>query len=169
MLHLLALLCLICALGLLILLSAIDLKTRLLPNKFVVPFALLGIAFHALTGFHWLSPLAMIGGGALCYGVLYGVRAMANHIYQRDTLGLGDVKLMGAAGLWLGPETVMLALSAGAAAGVIHGVVYAFWLAIKTKTSPQFKALQIPAGPGLAVGIVIGGLLLFHEFRPFAG
>lgn len=152
---------------LLLALSLIDLKTRLLPDKLVFPFALLAPVFHAATGFSFLSPLAMIGGGLLCGGLLYAIRAMANRIYKTDTLGLGDVKLMGAAGLWLGPEIVMLSLSAGAAAGLVHGVTVALYSALKNKEKPQFKGLKIPAGPGLAVGIVIGGFILLQDFHPF--
>lgn len=159
--------CLTIGAVLLIALAVIDLKTRLLPNRLVLPFALLGILFHTATNFTILSPLAVASGGALCFALLYGLRAAANFMYKDDTLGLGDIKLMGAAGLWLGPELVMLALSAGAFAGLMHGIIYALYIAAKNQTKPNFKRLKIPAGPGLVVGIIIGGYLLLQDVHPF--
>jgi leader peptidase (prepilin peptidase)/N-methyltransferase len=162
-----ALLCLAGALILLAALSWVDLKTRLLPNVMVAPFAILGIVFHGVTLFQYLSPFAVIAGGVAGYGIMYAIRAVANHMYKTDALGLGDVKLLGAAGLWLGPDAVMLAMSAGAFAGALHGVVHALWQARKTGTRPAFARLQIPAGPGFAVGIAAVAVYQFWDFRPF--
>lgn len=160
-----ALLCLIAAAGLLIALSVIDLRVRLLPNVLVAPLALLGIIFHIVTRWHYLDITLVLLGGLAGFGILYGVRAVANHIYKMDALGLGDVKLLGAAGLWLGPEMVMMALSVGAFAGLLHGIGIALWISYKTKTKPRFAGLQLPAGPGFAVGIVAVALYMFHDFR----
>lgn len=160
--------CLMAATGLLIALSVIDLRVRLLPNVLVLPFALLGVVFHILTGWQFLDYTEMLLGGLAGFGILYAIRAVANHLYKMDALGLGDVKLMGAAGLWLGPEMVMMALSVGAFAGLLHGVAVALWMAHKTKSKPQFARLQIPAGPGFAVGIVVTAVYMFSDFRPWA-
>lgn len=159
--------CLIAALGLLVALSVIDLKVRLLPNVLVLPFALLGIFFHIATKWHYLDMTGMLLGGLAGLGLLYLIRMAANHIYQQDALGLGDVKLMGAAGLWLGFDMVMMALSLGAFAGLLHGIAVGLLTAYKTKTKPNFHRLQIPAGPGFAVGIVLVALYIFQDFRPW--
>lgn len=160
--------CLIGACGLLIALSVIDLKVRLLPNILVLPFAVLGVVFHISTSWQYLDYTQMLLGGLAGFGILYAIRAIANHLYKMDALGLGDVKLMGAAGLWLGPEMVMMALSVGAFAGLLHGVAVALWIAYKTKSKPQFSRLQIPAGPGFAVGIIVVAIYMFSDFRPWA-
>lgn len=148
-----AALCLAGGAGLLLALSKTDMETRLLPNRMVAAFAALGLAFHLATAAAFLAPLDIVFGGLAGFGALYLVRAAANRVYGTDALGLGDVKLIGAAGLWLGPEGVMLALALGAAAGAMHGVFYALRDARKTGTRPNFAALQIPAGPGFAAGI----------------
>lgn len=162
-----ALLCLVAAAGLLIALSVIDLRVRLLPNVLVLPFALLGVVFHIATNGHYLDITSVLLGGIAGFGLLFAVRAVANHIYKQDALGLGDVKLLGAAGLWLGPEMVMMALSVGAFAGLLHGVGIALWTAYKTKSKPRFAKLQLPAGPGFAVGIILVAIYMFHDFRPW--
>lgn len=162
-----ALICLMLATALLVVLSIIDLRVRLLPNKLVLPFALLAIVFHITTKWHFIDPTHMALGGLAGFGILYLVRAVANYVYKQDALGLGDVKLMGAAGLWLGPDMVMMALSLGAFAGLLHGVAVGLHSAYKTKTKPNFARLQIPAGPGFAIGIVLVAAYLFQDFRPW--
>ncbi len=167
MLDWIALTCLGGALALLTALSVVDLKTRLLPNEMVAGFAVLGFVFHLTTLAQFVPVMDIFLGGFIGFGTLYLVRAAANHYYKADALGLGDVKLVGAGGLWLGPDAIMLAMSAGAMAGLVHGFVYAVNLAKKTKTAPDFSRLQIPAGPGFAIGLVLVGIYKFWGFNPF--
>ena len=150
---LLAIIC-IAALVLLAILTYIDLRDRLLPNIYVLPFALLGIAFHALTEFRLCTPESMMWGALGGAGMLLMIRYVANAYYKKDTLGLGDVKLMGAAGLWLGLDHIFLALALGAGLGVIHGLAYAF-----VKKEKTLSTLSIPAGPGFIGGIIMVFLL----------
>jgi leader peptidase (prepilin peptidase)/N-methyltransferase len=142
-------------------LCVIDLKIRLLPNVYVLAFAILGVCFHALLGFQNAPPLEMVKGAALGGGILYAIRFIANWHYKQDTLGLGDVKLMAAAGLWLGPQEVLFALSIGAFAGILHGMGVMLWHHAKTKEWLNLARLEIPAGPGFIVGIVIAALAKF--------
>jgi leader peptidase (prepilin peptidase) / N-methyltransferase len=144
----------IAASALLVVLTYIDLRDRLLPNIYVLPLALLGIAFHALTDFRFCTPQAMALGALAGAGTLLFIRTAANAYYKKDTLGLGDVKLMGAAGLWLGLDHIFLGLAIGAGLGVIHGLAYAF-----VKKEKSLSTLAIPAGPGFIGGIVMVFLL----------
>ncbi len=161
MLDILALTCLIGALSLLLILSIIDLKTFLLPNVFVAPFALLGPIFHWSTDFYYLDFQQILIGGIAGFALLYAIRAGGNKYYGQDALGLGDVKLLGAAGLWLGLEGVLFAMTLGAFIGLLHGIVYALYLKLVKNKPFSLTRLKIPAGPGFAVGIVIvGGWLL---------
>ncbi len=164
MLLFLAFFCHLAGFFILSILSYIDLKTRLLPNVFVFPFAAIGLVFHALTLFAYLSPLDSFAGAAVGGGLLYLVRAGANAYYKQDALGLGDVKLLGAAGFWLGVEGVLFALTLGAFAGLIHGIIYGVSIAIKTKQPLNLNRLAIPAGPGFAFGIVIIALWYYRHF-----
>jgi leader peptidase (prepilin peptidase)/N-methyltransferase len=162
--EIIALLCILTAVGLLILLSVIDFKTFLLPNIYVAPFALLGIAFHSLTDFSYLSAKEILIGGVGGFAVLYLIRTAGNKFYKQDSLGLGDVKLMGAGGLWLGFEGVMLAMTVGAFFGLVHGLVYALALKLKTGNPFQISRLTIPAGPGFAAGILLIGSWMYKGF-----
>lgn len=159
------LLCLTGAGGLLVTLSIIDLRVRLLPDKLVFSFAVLGILFHVINQFQYLSWKEMGVGLLLGGGLLYVIRLGANRIYQQDALGLGDVKLMGAAGLWLGPDGVLAALVLGSVAGMIHGLVGAVWQGWKIGAPIRLSTLEVPAGPGFAVGIAISALCQFVIFH----
>lgn len=157
------------ALILLVILTAIDLRVRLLPNKYVFPFGLLGLVFHSLTHFDILSLADILTGAAIGYGLLWSIRYAANLYYKQDSLGLGDVKLMSMAGLWLGFEGVLFALTIGAFAGTLHGIGLALYRAARDKKKPNFHRLTLPAGPGFIVGIVaVGGWLFFPFFKEIA-
>lgn len=145
--------CAAAGLVVLVILSAIDLKTWLLPNKWVLTLALLGIAFHGLMKFSLLPVHEMLFGALIGGGMLYVIRIFGNMHYKQDTLGLGDVKLLFAAGLWLGMEGVIIAITAGAFAGLLHGIFVAAFRAIRDKAPMNLKRLMIPAGPGFCVGI----------------
>jgi leader peptidase (prepilin peptidase)/N-methyltransferase len=162
-----AALCLLGATGILAALAVIDLKTWLLPNVLTLPLALLAPLFHFTTGFHYVSLEGIALGGALGFGTLYVIRHFANKAYKTDSLGLGDVKLLGAGGMWLGGEMVMMAMSIGAFASVLHGIAYAVIHAHKTKTPINLRRLKIPAGPGFTLGIFLVGVWVFKDFRPF--
>lgn len=156
----------IISLILLLFLTYIDLKHRLLPNKYVFPLGLLGIFFHFLLHFAIFSPIDLLLGCLVGGGLLYGVRLVANHFHRFDTLGLGDVKLMGAFGLWLGVDGVLLAISLGAFFGVLHGLGYGLWLKVKTGTFPPLTSFSLPAGPGFIVGGLVIALYKFSGLFP---
>ena len=149
-----ALLLFFVAVILLVALALIDLRTMLLPNKYVAPFALAGIGFHSLTSFSFLGPLHMALGCITGYGLLWLVRAYGNWRYKTESMGLGDLKLMGAAGLWLGPFYVVVALTIGAATSIFHGLIVAT-LHWRKSGHFSFRQLKIPAGPGFITGILI--------------
>jgi prepilin signal peptidase PulO-like enzyme (type II secretory pathway) len=149
------------SLALMIKLVAIDLKTRLLPNIYVFPLFMLGLIFHALTAFIYDPPPQLFLGALAGGGLLYGIRAIANRLYQRDTLGLGDVKLMAAAGIWLGIDYIFAALSLGALLGVVHGLIYKVIHKARTGENLPLQKLTIPAGPGFIAGSLIIALIKF--------
>ncbi len=156
---LIALFCLLAALGLLAALAVIDLRTYLLPDKLNLPLFITGVIFHITTGMQFETLAGMALGVLIGGGLLYGVRFFANKYYKQDSLGLGDVKLMMAAGAWLGPNDVLLAIIIGALAGILHGLA----LALKRKTK-NLANLNLPAGPGFIIGIIIAGIMKFRSF-----
>ncbi|MEC7576103.1 MAG: A24 family peptidase [Pseudomonadota bacterium] len=144
----------------LICLWVIDMRVRLLPNIYVLSLALCGIAWQLETDFVYVQPLDMLYGAGLGAGSLLLIRFFANWYYKQDALGLGDVKLMGAVGLWLGAEGVLIALTLGAFAGVLHGLISAYHRKFKTGGALNLSSLELPAGPGFIIGSVLSALIV---------
>ena len=164
MLEIIAILCLIGALVLLFFLSLIDLREGLLPNELVLGLLCLGVVFHLCTLYAFVSFSEMALGAFIGSGILYFIRTLASLYYGDDALGLGDVKLLGAAGVWLGPYYVLVGMTAGAIIGVFHGLGVALLLWGQTKKMPNLNNLSLPAGPGFAGGIVVAGVYAFWTF-----
>lgn len=156
--------CALGATGLLVVLSAIDLKHWILPDELNFALGLTGVVFHFASAYLFFGIGHMLAGAALGAGLLYVIRHFANKYYGQDALGLGDVKLLGAAGFWLGVDGVLMAITLGALAGLIHGIGYAAWMRMRHKQSISLSDLAIPAGPGFAVGIFAVGAHMFHPF-----
>jgi leader peptidase (prepilin peptidase)/N-methyltransferase len=161
MLEIIGLLCAGGALTLLFALSAIDLKHGLLPNELVLALACTGLVFHICFLFHYLALEDMALGAFIGGGILFLIRELANRAYNEDTLGLGDVKLMAAGGVWLGVEGVLIALTIGALAGFLHGLFVAVRAMIKARVRSDLSRFSIPAGPGFAFGMAVTALYLF--------
>ncbi len=154
----LAIICLLLAFLSLIWMGWIDHKLWILPNELVGLLAITALPFHFATDWFFGGWLFVIIGGMVGAGALLLVRAVANKIYGFETMGLGDVKLLGAAGLWLGPEDILIALSVGAFCGVAHAV----GLAMIEKKS--LNRMMLPAGPGFICGILIVSILTLKDY-----
>ncbi|MCB1558435.1 MAG: prepilin peptidase [Alphaproteobacteria bacterium] len=139
----------------LIALAIIDFRHWILPNWLNLLLAITGFLFHLTSGFPFFEPYELFIGAAVGGGILYIIRFFGNRHYKQDTLGLGDVKLMAASGLWLGIEGIVTAMTIGAFAGLVHGVLVSLIRAAKEKTRPNLHRLMIPAGPGFCIGIAI--------------
>ncbi|MBI1300874.1 MAG: prepilin peptidase [Alphaproteobacteria bacterium] len=145
----------------------IDMKTRILPNIYVFRFMMCGLLVNIASKFIYTYPHDMLLGALAGMILMLAVRFAANHLYKQDTLGLGDVKLIGAAGVWLGLEYIFLAISVGAFAGLTHGFIHGMLLQKKTGKKTDFSKLTIPAGPGFIVGIVIIACVKFKGLPQF--
>jgi prepilin peptidase CpaA len=113
----------------------IDLRTRRVPNLVTVPLAAAGIAAAAagLTG-HTVTGAAIglaLGMAFMLPGFLFGAT------------GAGDVKLLAAAGAWLGPSAIGTAFLYTAIAGGVLALVVARRrrrLALTLERAAQFIA-----------------------------
>lgn len=135
--------------SLLLVLSVIDLKHKLLPNVLTLWGIILGLGFSLLG---WTIPLAdsllglIVGGGVLLILALI----------TKGGMGIGDVKLLAMIGTYLGPFLTLVALFWGALFGSVIGVVYLL-------LTRQSRKTPIPFGPFLAAGALLvyltGGLV----------
>lgn len=142
-----------------LILSAIDLDYRRLPNALVAAlaaFGVLGIGLAVLG----IPACPLVGSAAgpraatsAVLGLLLGggVPLVAALVYERlrgrAGLGMGDVKLLAAYGLYLGPY-VLMALFIGSLVGAVVGIA----------RKGRARDAAIPFGPFLALGATVTAL-----------
>lgn len=111
-----ALLAISCALGwTLLVLAAVDALAFRLPDVLTLPLIAAGV------GVSWLLPEQDVLGHAVAAllgtAIFFGIAVVYQRTRGREGLGLGDAKLAGAAGAWLGwqalPFVVLLACAIG--------------------------------------------------------
>lgn len=141
--------------------AIIDLRERLLPNELIVAFLIGACTFHVATNFMFLTYVQMLIGGVGAFILMAFIRYASNKYYGTDAFGMGDVKLLVAAGVFFGIYDFMLVLVIGAAAGIAHGVLLAMIDWKKTGRWSGITKMSLPAGPGFITGIFITAALVF--------
>jgi leader peptidase (prepilin peptidase)/N-methyltransferase len=123
--------------------SLIDFDRRIIPNKITLPAAIAAIAIG----------LALKPSGVpeqLIAGVAAGGFLLIFALAYPAGMGMGDVKLAGVMGLFLG-RAVAVAILAGVFAGAIVGGLVMARVGVK-----QGRKTSVPFGPFLALGGIIG-------------
>ena len=101
----------------LIVLGAIDLEHKKIPNLIIYP--LIGISLLMIPILHLDTPWTMLGGGLLGFGVLFLLAVLAP-----GAMGMGDVKLVLFLGFAVGfPEIVLVLFLAFVFGGLIAGIL----------------------------------------------
>ena len=131
----------------LVLISAIDIERRIIPNRIVLPaiaiVLLAQLAFYPGQAAEWI--LAAIGAGLFF---------LVPILFYPSGMGLGDVKLAFLLGAALG-MAVMGALLIGLLAAA------AFGISILVREGKAGRKTAIPFGPFLALGAIITLLFFF--------
>ena len=128
--------------AMLIAVAGIDLDHRIIPNKILLPAAIWGLA--ATIAFRPDN----IDDSLIAGGVAFTALLLAAVAYPAG-MGMGDVKLAGVMGIYLG-SGVAPAMLAGFLAGSVVG------LAIIAREGKDARKKGIPFGPFLALGGLIG-------------
>jgi leader peptidase (prepilin peptidase)/N-methyltransferase len=119
-----------------------DLEYRVIPNPVMIASAIAAIAIVAATDPGGLPEHLISGAGAGGFLLLIAL------LYPRG-MGMGDVKLAGVMGLFLG-SAVVPALVAGFIAGAVFGI------ALIARHGSEARKRAVPFGPFLALGGLIG-------------
>ncbi len=124
----------------------IDWRTYRIPNILSLTLLVTGLLVSFATDpagiyLHVLSAL-------LGYGFFRLVDVGYVHLRGRTGLGMGDAKLFGAIGAWLGPEGMVPALFIAAISALIYGLYQLI-------VSPNGGNDKIPFGPFLAIGAFV--------------
>jgi leader peptidase (prepilin peptidase) / N-methyltransferase len=143
--------------AMLIAIAGIDLEHRIIPNKILLPLAVFGVAAAIVLRSGHLAELGIAGAGAFAAFLVVALAYPAG-------MGMGDVKLAGVMGLFLG-TAVVPALFVAFLTGTVVGV------AVIARHGSEGRKKAVPFGPFLAlgglVGLLWGGALIDLYTRTF--
>lgn len=129
-------------------LAVIDFRTGYLPDWIQALLAAVGVGVLAAGSPIGVSWLMAIIGAVLNMAVFYGLRWIVSRLKQREAMGLGDVKLVGVGGLWLGPLALPYIMAVGGIATLLGAAIAGL-----VTGKPVWRG-EMPLGPGLALGIL---------------
>ncbi|MFF1281766.1 prepilin peptidase [Streptomyces sp. NPDC058299] len=136
-----------------VLLAAVDLRVRRLPDPLTLPLAAAALALLGLAALlpehagHWPT--------ALCGALALGAGYLVLYLINPAGMGFGDVKLAVGAGAvlgWYGWPTVLL----GTFAGFLLGALYGGALVLARRAD---RRTAVPFGPFLLAGTLAGVLI----------
>lgn len=130
----------------------IDYKLQIIPNRLTLTMFETGIVFSFLRGLNNLNVavemwLGMIFGA----GIFIILTFLGNIVLKKETMGFGDVKLMGALGLFFGWRNI-IAISI---LSFFIAAIFSLVLIIKNKIKKQDISEFIPFGPFIVLATFI--------------
>jgi leader peptidase (prepilin peptidase) / N-methyltransferase len=150
--------------AILITLIATDIEERILPDEFTLGGIGLGIVFAAFVPMDpgianlFLGPyLAPIGrsigeavlGAAVPSGLIWLVAWLYERIRHREGMGLGDVKMIGTIGAFLGLPSALLSLILASLLGAVGGLIFIF------ATRKKVSTYELPFGSFLGLAALL--------------
>jgi leader peptidase (prepilin peptidase)/N-methyltransferase len=130
--------------AMLVAVAAIDLDHKIVPNKILLPAAVWGVASAALIRLSDLAELLAWGAGGFVFLLVAAL------VYPAG-MGMGDVKLAGVMGLYLGSSVLPALLAAFLSGSIVGGVMLA-------RHGAAARKMGVPFAPFLALGGVVGVL-----------
>ena len=124
----------------LVALAYIDLDTWLLPHEITWPLLALGLLSPL-----WNRPLGFVSsaaGAAIGFALFAAIALFGERILKRETMGWGDVWLLGGIGAWLGAPALLPVVMLSALQGAIVGSIML--------AAARRKAGAVPADPAVA-------------------
>lgn len=127
----------------------IDYRLQIIPNRLVLTMFEVGLVFTFIYGLSNVAIaqnmlLGMLAGG----GIFLGITLLGGLVYGKEAMGLGDVKFMGALGLYFGLTNIIIIALISFLVGAILSIVL---LATKIKKTDEY----IPFGPFIVIATFI--------------
>ena len=127
----------------------IDYKLQIIPNRLNLTIFEFGLIFAFLYSFSDVAisinmSLGMLAGG----GIFLAITLLGGLVYGKEAMGLGDVKLMGALGLYFGLANIIIVSLVSFLIGAILSVLL---IVFKIKKMDEY----IPFGPFIVIGALI--------------
>lgn len=130
----------------------IDYKLQIIPNRLTLTMFETGIVFSFLRGLNNLNvAVEMWLGMILGAGIFIILTFLGNIVFKKETMGFGDVKLMGALGLFFGWRNII----AITILSFFIAAIFSLVLIIKNKMKKQDISEFIPFGPFIVLATFI--------------
>ena len=137
----------------------IDYKLQIIPNRLNLTIFEVGIIFAFLYGLSNVAItinmlLGMVAGG----GIFLLITLLGGLFYGKEAMGFGDVKLMGALGLFFGLSNIIVITLVSFLIGAILSIIL---LATKIKKSDEY----IPFGPFIVIATFLSMYVPFEQIK----
>lgn len=135
---------------------AIDYRLQIIPNRLNLTMFEIGLLIAFIYGWSNIAItinmlLGMLAGG----GIFLLITLIGGAIYGKEAMGLGDVKLMGALGLFFGLSNIVIISLVSFLVGAILSI---FLLVTKIKKTDEY----IPFGPFIVIATIISILVPYN-------
>ena len=137
----------------------IDYKLQIIPNRLNLSMFKIGFLIAFLSGIYDVSiTINMLLGMLAGMGIFLAITLIGGLIYGKEAMGFGDVKLMGALGLFFGLQnTIVITLMAF----LIGAILSIILLATKVKKTDEY----MPFGPFIVIATFISMLVPFGYIK----
>ena len=137
----------------------IDYKLQIIPNRLNLTIFEIGLIFAFLYGLSNVAItinmlLGMVAGG----GIFLLITLLGGLFYGKEAMGFGDVKLMGALGLFFGLSNIIVITLVSFLIGAILSIIL---LATKIKKSDEY----IPFGPFIVIATFLSMYVPFEQIK----
>lgn len=140
----------------LIVLSMIDFKLFIIPDRFSIGLTILGLLVFfinpAFSGNMSEKFMQSLIGGAVGFFGLWGLAVIGSMVFKKEAMGGGDIKLIAAVGTLTGINGVISTLIISSFSALVYYIVL-FIL----KKNPEDKT--IPFGPFISIGLFVNILI----------
>lgn len=137
----------------------IDFKLQIIPNRLNLTIFEVGIIFAFLYGLSSVViTIDMLLGMLAGAGIFLLITLLGGLFYGKEAMGFGDVKLMGALGLFFGLSNIIIITLVSFLIGAILSI---FLLITKLKKSDEY----IPFGPFIVIATFISMYIPFEQIK----
>lgn len=127
----------------------IDYKLQIIPNRLNLTMFEIGVIFTFIYGLSNVAiSINMLLGMFAGAGIFLVITLLGGLVYGKEAMGLGDVKLMGALGLYFGLSNIIIIALLSFLIGAILSIIL---LITKIKKTDEY----IPFGPFIVIGTLI--------------
>ena len=127
----------------------VDLKEQIIPNRLNLLMFEIGLIIVFIHGFTNINiAINMLLGMVAGAGIFMLITLIGGLIAGKEAMGMGDVKLMGALGLYFGLQSIVAISVLAFLIGAIGSIIY---MAVKRKNADNY----IPFGPFIVISAVI--------------